>query len=154
MRSATNSLRWALALSVCVLAAGQESTHKFQYDKTKEVKLQGTVTELVKQEGCDVRFDQATHLKVADAAAKTTPGAAVETVDVFVGPGWFLKEMDISLAKDDRLEITGVWFEQDDKKMFVARLVKKNKDEFLLRDETGAPVWTWLDGYKTCKTPK
>ena len=152
MRYAITACRMLLFLAFCMISSGQEAAHKFAYDKTKEAKLEGTVFEVVKQDGCEVKPDSGTHLRVLDPAApKPAPGATPETIDVFAGPTWFLKEMDINLAKDDKVEMTGVWFTLNEKKMFVARLIKKNKDEYLLRDETGAPVWTWLDGYKTCK---
>ncbi|MBI2683577.1 MAG: hypothetical protein HYX26_10275 [Acidobacteriales bacterium] len=144
--------RLALFLAVCMVSTGQEPAHKFAYDKSKEVNLQGAVADVVKQDGCEVGTDSGTHLKLVDAKApKPAPGTAAETSDIFAGPTWYIKEMGIEIAKDDKVEVIGVWFTQNDAKIFVARMIRKNKDEYLFRDETGAPVWTWLDGNKACK---
>ena len=65
-----------------------------------------------------------------------------ETIDVHVGPSWFLTQNKISFTKDERIEVTGsrVKFENSD--ALIAREIKKGEKTITLRNAQGIPVWS------------
>lgn len=64
-----------------------------------------------------------------------------ESVEVYLGPTWFL-EGKISLAKGDSIEVTGARaFEKEITGIF-ARTIKKGNTLVTLRKEDGTPLWS------------
>jgi len=72
--------------------------------------------------------------------------AGDETIEVCLCPKAFLETMDTAFAKGDEVEITGSKVkESDDKTIILAREIVKGDNTLVLRDKTGAPVWTWME---------
>jgi len=101
------------------------------YDPATEVTMKGTV-EAVKQLA-GPRGWAGTHLSLKTDA---------ETLDVHVGPSWFLTQSKISFAKGDQIEVTGskVKFENSD--ALIAREIKKGDKTITLRNAQGIPAWS------------
>ncbi len=101
------------------------------YDPATEVTVKGSV-EAVKQLTGPQGW-AGTHLSL-----KTDK----ETIDVHVGPSWFLTQSKISFSKGDQVEVTGskVKFENSD--ALIAREVKKGEKIISLRNAQGIPVWS------------
>ncbi|MHB8484307.1 MAG: hypothetical protein ACYDCM_01050 [Candidatus Acidiferrales bacterium] len=101
------------------------------YDPATEVTMKGTV-EAVKQLA-GPRGWAGTHLGLKTDA---------ETLDVHVGPSWFLAQSKISFAKGDQIEVTGskVKFENSD--AVIAREIKKGDKTITLRNAQGIPAWS------------
>ena len=101
------------------------------YDPSTVVTVQGTV-EAVKQI-TGPRGWAGTHLTL-----KTESG----TVDVHVGPSWFLKQKDLSFAKGDQIEVTGSKVKFENAEALLAREIKKGEKTITLRNAQGIPVWS------------
>jgi hypothetical protein len=116
----------ALIVLTTFLALNAQATAAPKYEKSSEVKIKGVVD--------DVQTDA--H-GIVHITLKTDKGA----IDVAVAPEKFLKEMEISFAKGDTLEILGSQVTADGAPLMLAREVARNGDSMLMRDDQGKPVW-------------
>ena len=66
--------------------------------------------------------------------------AETETVEVHACPVRFMKELEFALEKGDTITVVGSRPEAGG--VLVAREVTKGQTSLILRDKTGAPVWT------------
>jgi hypothetical protein len=64
-----------------------------------------------------------------------------ETISVHLGPGWFIERQDISIERNDKIEITGSRITYQGKPAIIAAEVKKGDELLKLRDENGMPYW-------------
>jgi DNA/RNA endonuclease YhcR with UshA esterase domain len=64
-----------------------------------------------------------------------------ETIDVRVGPTWFLMKNKMSFAKGDQVEVTGSRVTFRGKDVFIARQIKRAGETFTLRNAEGVPAW-------------
>jgi hypothetical protein len=64
-----------------------------------------------------------------------------ETIDVHVGPSWFLTQNKISFAKGDQVEVTGSRVKFGDTDALIAREIKKGGETFTLRNAQVFPLW-------------
>lgn len=103
------------------------------YDTKTEATLQGTVEE-VKAVSCmmDGRGMQGTHLML---------NAGGETMEVHLGPSWFLKEKNVEIAKGDTVEVIGARRKIGESDVLLAREIRKDKTVWTLRDAYGRPLW-------------
>jgi hypothetical protein len=101
------------------------------YDAATEVTLKGSV-EAVKATG-RMEGRGGTHLTI-----KTEK----ETIDVRVGPTWFLAEHKMSFVKGDKVEVTGSHVKFGTEEVVLAREIKKGDQTLPLRDKQGMPVWS------------
>jgi hypothetical protein len=67
---------------------------------------------------------------------------ADQTIDVRLGPTWFLEREGIEIAKGDSMEVTGSVIESDGDSFLIARELKKGEKVVKLRDEQGVPLWS------------
>jgi hypothetical protein len=65
-----------------------------------------------------------------------------QTMDVHLGPTWFLQSEGIDVVKGDSLEVTGSVVDSDGSTFLVARELKKGQKVVKLRDEQGIPAWS------------
>ncbi len=100
-----------------------------EYDTKAEVTLQGTVEDFHESQ---MRGDHpGLHLIVKTES---------ESVEVHACPVRFMKELDFTIAKGDAVKVTGS--RPGGTGVVVAREVTKGQTSLILRDKTGAPVWT------------
>lgn len=73
-----------------------------------------------------------------------------ETVDVHLGPAWYIENQDISIETKDKIEVTGsrVTFAGTEEPVIIAASVKKGDTTLKLRDEQGFPIWSGWRGNK------
>ena len=64
-----------------------------------------------------------------------------ETLNVHLGPSWFIEKQDFKIEPKDRLEINGSRVELAGKPVLIAAEVKKGDQYLKLRDESGFPIW-------------
>jgi hypothetical protein len=64
-----------------------------------------------------------------------------ETIDVHLGPGWYIENQDIKIVTGDKVDIKGSRVTFHDKPLIIAAEVRKGDDVLQLRDENGFPFW-------------
>jgi hypothetical protein len=101
------------------------------YNTATEVTLKGSV-EAVNQVKGPQSWDS-THLSL-----KTDK----ETIDVHVGPSWFLAQNKMSFTKGDQIEVIGSRVKFGETDALIAREIKKGGETLTLRNAQGFPVWS------------
>lgn len=70
-----------------------------------------------------------------------------ETLDVHLGPAWYLQNQDIQIQLEDKIEVTGSKVDFNRQPAVMAASVKKGDTTLMLRDDSGFPVWHgWRGG--------
>jgi hypothetical protein len=70
-----------------------------------------------------------------------------ETVDVHLGPLWFLESQDADLKAGDAIEVRGSRVQIDKRPALIAIEIKRGGDVLVLRDADGLPRWAgWRRG--------
>ncbi len=64
-----------------------------------------------------------------------------ETIEVHLGPSWFLDRQDDQIGVGDAVEVTGSRIMIGEVPALLAREVKKGAATLVLRDAQGLPVW-------------
>jgi hypothetical protein len=78
------------------------------------------------------------HLMVRPEGSKSN----AETMDVYLAPADYLKDMGCQFAKGDRIQVTGSKVKFNGNNVVLAREVRMNSTTLYLRDDHGAPYWT------------
>jgi hypothetical protein len=106
-----------------------------EYDPKAEVTIKGVVEDF--HESKMLGDHPGLHLIV-----KTTPETETEgeTVEVHACPVRFMSELEFTIEKGDELTIVGSRPEAGG--VLIAREITKGQTSLILRDKTGAPVWT------------
>jgi len=99
-----------------------------KYDKTKEIKFKGTVTEV--KEG-------ATPTQPTDLVVKM---GGDKIVTVHLAPADYLKEIDCWVKAGEQVEVTGAKV-ADSPDEILAREVVFGNNTMVLRDDKGTPIW-------------
>jgi hypothetical protein len=126
-----------IGLGVASAASAQQGKGRGQgtpmYDSKTETSLKGTVeaVEDVVPPGCPTC--SGIHL---------TMKAETETIEVHLGPSWFLKEKGITVAKGDAVTILGSRVTLNGQAVLLARQVTKGDITWTLRDASGRPLWS------------
>lgn len=64
-----------------------------------------------------------------------------QTLDVHLGPAWYLQNQDVPLEPNDTIEVTGSRVDFAGQPAIMAASVKKGDMTLMLRDENGFPMW-------------
>lgn len=136
----------ALAVAGAVIASAQPGPGMGRmYDPKTETTLKGAVDSVT--QGTRGMW-MGTHLMVKTAEA---------TVEVMLGPAYFITSKGFSFAKGDEVEITGSKVTVNEKGYVIAREVVKGGKTLTLRDKTGRPEWAGgmgMGGPMPCCPPK
>ncbi|MFB3815040.1 MAG: hypothetical protein ACE14L_13105 [Terriglobales bacterium] len=128
----SKALVLVLLLLAAVALAQKPAAPK--YDTATETTLKGVVDE-VKEVPNSCLGVTGLHLMI-----KTTDS----TVEVQVGPVDFLKEIEVTFAKGDELQIVASKVTKDGNALLLAREVTQKGNVLVMRDKKGEPVWTWM----------
>jgi hypothetical protein len=104
------------------------------YDLATEATFKGVVEE-VKEVPNSCMGETGLHVML-----KTSNG----TVEIQVAPVEFLKMMEVAISQGDKLEIVGSKVIKDGSPLILARSINRDNNEMIVRDNKGAPVWTWM----------
>lgn len=118
-----------VTLIVLAAPAWAQQRQRFQYDKSAEVTIKGTVEEV------------ATRGEGERSRSVLMVKAGEETLNVPLGPSQFMAESKVTFTKGDQVEIIGVKREFRGGVMVMAREIKKGDQTLTLRDEQGNPKW-------------
>ncbi|HET6515740.1 MAG TPA: hypothetical protein VFG09_11320 [Thermodesulfovibrionales bacterium] len=64
-----------------------------------------------------------------------------ETMDVHLGPEWYIERLDTKIEKGDKIEVKGSRVTISGKPAIIAAEVKKGDSTLVLRDNAGIPAW-------------
>lgn len=64
-----------------------------------------------------------------------------ETLEVHLGPSWYLESRDFAIAPKDKIAITGSRINFYGEPAIIARQIEKGNETLILRDEYGFPLW-------------
>ncbi|MEW6387247.1 MAG: DNA-binding protein [Thermodesulfobacteriota bacterium] len=64
-----------------------------------------------------------------------------ETVNIYLGPIWFIEKQKVALAAKDKVEVKGSRVTMGGKPLIIANYVKKGDQVLKLRDDRGMPLW-------------
>jgi hypothetical protein len=142
----TSSFKWRWIIGAALLvvgvsfafaqAPGPAGQGAPMYDLKTETTIKGTVESVETIPGLGGRGRSGSggiHL-----AVKTE----METLEVHLGPKFYLDEQKITIAKGDALEILGSRVTIDAKPVLIARQIKKGNATWTLRDASGRPLWS------------
>jgi len=124
-----------LVMLVAALVFAQTKAEP-KYDKTAEVKLKGTVEEVREVPGSCCK-DKCTHLML-----RTDKGL----LEIQVAPEAFLKDMEVTFAKGDKIDVIAAKVTKDGVDTYLAREITNNGNVLVVRDNEGGPVWGWKKG--------
>lgn len=71
---------------------------------------------------------------------------SAETINVHVGPGWFVAEQDFELSAGDEITVRGSRITFQDVPAVIAVEVRKGQRILKLRQDNGLPVWSEDEG--------
>jgi hypothetical protein len=129
--------RTALLL-LCLLlqgaAAAAQKAAAPKYDPATETTLKGVVQE-VKEVPKSCLGETGVHVML-----KAEGGV----VEVQIAPADFLKDIGFAVAKGDQVQITASKVVVDGNPLYLAREVINGNNDLVVRDNQGAPVWTWM----------
>jgi hypothetical protein len=123
----------AVTIGVCGMTAGAQrrSGAPPQYDPKTEVTLQVTVTRITTVEGPGAH--SGSHLLVK---------SPLETIEVVLGPQWYLADKKYVFAVGDVITVTGARFKRANSDAIMAREIKKGEETMTFRDAKGFPLWS------------
>jgi hypothetical protein len=100
-----------------------------KYDVANEVKVKGVIEDIRQVPG---------GVEGTQLAVKTD----TKTILVYVGPGEFLKEIEVSFSKGDKVDVVGAKAPNSPEEEILAREITVGTNTFTLRDDKGVPVWS------------
>jgi hypothetical protein len=131
----------ALLSVALLLAAGTPATIEAQrrsptgtapnYDVATEVTLTGAIEDVKTIPGPGL--EGGVHLMLKTAK---------ETIEIDLGPEWFLKKQNYRLSKGDDITVIGSRVRRDASEAVIARQITKGKETMTFRDEKGFPRWS------------
>jgi len=127
----SRSVSASLLFVLCAAIALAQAPKTPKYDKATETTLKGTVGEQKTVPGAD----EGTHFMLQDGD-KTI-------ILIHVGPEKFLKEIEASFTKGDKVEIVGskVKSAEGEDEILAREITTKDGNVIVLRDKKGEPVW-------------
>lgn len=139
----------AMAFAVVAIAApggfGWKGSHGWStdgsYGRLFDVKTMTTVS------GEIVSLTQFTPMRGMTAGVHAKVKTAGETIDVHLGPAWYLESQDLDLKVGDKVEVKGSKVTYDKKPAIIAVTITRGDDVLVLRDSDGFPRWAgWRRG--------
>jgi hypothetical protein len=112
-----------------IVALAQSAPKTPKYDKATETTVKGVVDELKNVPG----NDEGTHFILKDGE---------KSILIHVGPEKFLKEVEASYAKGDKVEVKGSKVKSaEGEDEILAKEITKDNNTVTLRDSKGEPAW-------------
>ena len=110
---------------------GMQGAYGRMYDPKTVETLKGEVTAV----------DLFTPMRGMHSGVHLQLKTAKETIEVHLGPSWYIENQDTKIELKDKVEVKGSRVMIEGKPAIIAAEVKKGSEVLKLRDETGAPYW-------------
>jgi hypothetical protein len=101
-----------------------------RYDVRQEVRLEGTVTSVVKRPTAEMRMEMGSHFLVSTSAG---------TVDASLGRFALVGKGAMEVTSGQHVQLTGVMKTENGKQVFITRAVITSGHTYVLRNEHGFP---------------
>lgn len=112
-----------------------------QYGRMYDPKTVETVS------GEVVSIEQMTPTKGMGRGVHLTLKTDKETIDVHLGPVWYVEHQDTKIAPKDKIEVKGSRITYQGKPAIIAAEIHKGDEMLMLRDANGIPMWAgWRRG--------
>jgi hypothetical protein len=85
--------------------------------------------------------DKITPMKGMHSGIHIAVKTVKESIDVHLGPEWYVERLDTKIEKGDKVEVKGSRVTIAGKPAIVAAEVKKGDHTLVLRDSAGIPAW-------------
>ena len=106
-----------------------------QYGRMYDPKTVETVS------GAVTSVQQMTPMKGMGPGVHLTLKTDKGTVDVHLGPAWYIERQDIKIAAGDKIEVKGSRITYHGKLAIIAAEIHKGDEVLVLRDANGIPMW-------------
>jgi len=125
-KSALTIVLFALCSAIAIAQSAPKTP---KYDKSTETTVKGIVDELKTVPGAD----EGTHFMLKDGE---------KSILIHVGPEKFLKEIEASYEKGDKVEVKGSKVKSaEGEDEILAKEITKDNNTVTLRDGKGEPAW-------------
>ncbi len=112
-----------------------------QYGRMYDPKTVETVS------GEVVSIEQMTPTKGMGRGVHLTLKSDKETIDVHLGPVWYIEHQDTKIAPKDKITVKGSRITYQAKPAIIAAEIHKGDEMLMLRDANGIPMWAgWRRG--------
>lgn len=126
-------------LSICMTSNGQVTRPPKQanagagrmYNPNTVVQIEGRIKSITRVPSRGAH--EGIHLSVQ---------TATQTIDVHLGPSWYVEGQGMKLEQNDFVQITGSQVTYGGSKIIVASKVMKDNKTLELRDQNGFPLWS------------
>jgi hypothetical protein len=125
-----------LTVALTTLSFAQEKVTLPKYDTAKEVHLKVTIQDIK-----EVPVSNGTRVVLNVKSGE-------DLLDVYLSPKDYLDMIEADLAKGDSIDLTGSKVMLNDKPIIEAREIVRGQNTIVLRDDKGAPAWTWMEKTK------
>jgi len=137
------TLVWALFLGD--LSCGAEKSDMGGWERGGPYNRLYMASERDKFKGTVLEIKEVTPLPgMSPGVALLVRGSDGDTVEVHLGPRWFIDPKKMGIKKGDKVTMKGCWAEAGNKEVFLASKVQKGETfEFKVRrSRDGMPYWT------------
>lgn len=110
---------------------GMGSTYQRNFNPLTVETIPGTVASV----------EQTTPMKGMNYGIHIILKAEKETIEVHLGPSWYIERLDARIEKGDKVEVKGSRVTMAGKVVIIAAEVKKGDNTLILRDSAGIPAW-------------
>ena len=69
-------------------------------------------------------------------------GTEAGTIEVRLGPAWYVSQQNFAFGRNDQVEVTGSKIKSGETFVLIAREVKKGDRALTLRNAQGIPLWS------------
>ncbi|NJD55865.1 MAG: DNA-binding protein [Nitrospirae bacterium] len=110
---------------------GMGSPYNRMYNSATVVTVSGTVETV----------DKITPIKGMYSGIHLVVKTEKESIDIHLGPEWYIERLDTKIEKGDKVEVKGSKITYEGKPAVIAAEVKKGDNTLILRDSAGIPAW-------------
>jgi hypothetical protein len=110
---------------------GMGSSYQRMYDPATVETVSGTVESI----------NKITPMKGMNSGIHLVLKTDKETIDIHLGPEWYIERQDVKIEKGDKIEVKGSRVTFNGKPAIIAGELEKGDRVLILRDSAGIPAW-------------
>ncbi|MDG5814315.1 hypothetical protein QA601_04445 [Chitinispirillales bacterium ANBcel5] len=138
-QAAVIALIFGASLTVFSQTLRFRGSEKWGYDSQYE-QLYGT-NSLQEYRGTVIAIDTVTPMHDMSSGIKLVIESGFDSLDVHLGPAWYVLYQDINLSESDNVEVRGRRANLRDNVFIMAKEIRFDDGIIRLRDDSGIPYW-------------